>query len=246
MAGLILLAAGAVLLAACAGISQDDVPATLAAGRPMLATEAAVINATAAVEMAAMQSTVVANETSLAQYSSVNNALGATLVASSPPTPTLAIGQVVPPPEDMMDGMDMGMMDDLNSVPNAAGDGSSASGVFQATVSDGRFQSTGVTTSVSDSGCPQGASSSFTSGTSRVYFTFRVFDLAESTTLAVAWQSGGEIRAQDEWITPRSFDDACLWFLLDSQFVAITPGAWTVALFADGQQVLTPVTFTVE
>jgi hypothetical protein len=117
--------------------------------------------------------------------------------------------------------------------------------VPEVVVADDRFRVTGVAASVTEGGCPVSTASTF-SAPSQVYLTFRAFGLPSGTELSVAWSSGGEIRAQDTWTTTQAFDNACLWFLLDNSFVAISPGDWRVTLFVGGEPVAEPVTFRVE
>lgn len=240
----------------CSGFAAADVSGTLEAGDAVLATEAGRINATGAVERTAIFATVAAHETVQAEYERVNLALGATLDASSTATPTIVAAAVVPPPDELEEALTFGSVspDELSAGSSIAGppnveDLPAAAGTpapvdAMGTNAD-RLRISGITAAVDPSGCPASLSTRFSPGVAQLYLTFRALDLPAGSTLSVTWAAGGQIVAQDEWVTPRDFNGACLWFLLDNALVPIVTGQWSASLFLEGQAVGQPVQFEV-
>ncbi len=216
------------VMSGCNTLSQADVGATMTVSSDMLATQAAMVNSTALARRTEVISTVAVNEAQLANLQNINAQLAATLVSSASPTPGLRVGSA-PLPDDQSTG-DMMMSDNSDS----------------STVIDrGSFQITGVTDRVDDDGCVAGQTNTFSSSTPQLYVTMTAFDLPESSFLRVEWYWEGELRIFDSWMTPRYFDGACLWFILDQNRTSFTPGQWTVRLYYNDRQIGTGTTFNI-
>ncbi len=242
------LAGLSLFLAACGGVSQPDVQATVTAGDSLLATDAAVINATAVIERTQIAGTVAANEREIASIRQVNQVLGGTVEAGSTPTPGLEVIVMPPPPDG---DMAIGGRDSIApAVPGGTGaesmDPIQAEPVENTTdISNSNLTATGITDAVDAGGCPLNSRSTF-SDVSQLYFTFRANGLPQGTTLRIVWEYAGNPVVQDSWTTPEAFDDACLWLIITQSNVQFTAGDWAAMLYIGEQQVTERVTFTVQ
>lgn len=196
------------LLVGCQALGGGaDVQGTLVAGDTIYATRAADLARQSITSQTQVAATVVAVETESAAYRSVNDQLLATLSAGSTPTPALMVGQ---------------------ANPNTGGE-------VRFGDTDRLFIKTGVSAAVDGNGCAVDPATSFSSDVTRLFATFRAFNVAGGTPMRADWFYEGELRIRDDWRVPSGVREACLWFDLDTSRTEFTTGQWQVALYVDDE-----------
>jgi hypothetical protein len=212
---------GTLLLAAaltggCSSLGGDDQSAVLQAERLVYDNEATTIAQAIQSQATQVQGTAVAAETYVAQTDGINQQLVATLRAVIPPTEQIASG-----------GMGGG-------TPQAILEG------------ERWFIKTGTSTSVRDSdGCVVDPTQSFGSDVSRIYATFEAHNIEAGVRLSAEWSYEGRSVWTEGFNLERGSSFICLWFFIDSSEVEMTPGTWSVQLFADGFKLESPMPFTI-
>ena len=206
------------LCGACQVVGGDDVQGTLDAANIIYETEVSQLSVDNIISQTQVSGTLAAAETRAAQVQSVNQQLLATLDAGSSPTPPLVVGRA-----------------------DAAAVG--ADQMFEE--GDRLFIKTGVTENVDNEGCNADPRSEFTSSTPQIYATLQAFNVESGTPMRAEWYYQGELRIADDWTVDFSFDERCLWFVLEASRTEFTPGSWSVILFADEEnfQLEDPITF---
>ena len=205
----------AVLITACGMTPVEDIEATLFAEADLIRAEATAIRATAEAQNARVSSTMSAADAYLTHRRGVNAALLSTARADHVPT-----SQVI-------------------------------ANVFGGTpiaITEGRrwFVKTGTTTEVRTAdGCTAGPQDSFSTDVAAIYATFQAFNIAAGTPLSVNWLHAGQSVHTESFDVQGNFSEICLWFSLDSSMAPLTPGAWSVQLYAEGFPLEGPMLFTI-
>lgn len=204
------------LTGGCGSLGGDDPSATLQAERLGYDAEATAIAQAIQAQATQVQGTAVAAETYVAQTDGVNQQLVATLRAVIPPTEQIASG-----------GMGGG-------TPQAILEG------------ERWFVKTGTSTSVRDSdGCIVDPTQTFSSDASRIYAAFEAHNIEAGVRLSAEWSYEGRPVWTEGFDLERGATFICLWFFIDSSEVEMTPGTWSVQLFADGFRLESPMPFTI-
>lgn len=203
-----IIAVLALALTGCQALSGGvDVQGTLVAGDSIYATTAADLARQSVGSETQVAATLVAVETESAAYRSVNDQLLATLAAGSTPTPALMVGQ---------------------ADPNTGGE-------IRFGATDRLFIKTGVSAGVDANGCVVDPTTSFSSDVTRLYATFRAFNVAAGTPMRADWFYENDLRIRDDWRVPSGIGEACLWFDIDISRTEFTVGQWQVALYVDDE-----------
>lgn len=210
-------------LIACGAVNNTDTVATLQADSVLYGTEVAQLQLAEAEFQGLVAETVVAAQTEVNAQNNVNRQLLETISAGS--TPTIAV---------------------INS--NA---GSQAfipqSTLAVASSGEQQFILTGTAMEVNPAdGCAVSLRTEFSSDEDRVYATLRSFNVQPGTLMEVFWSREGVAVWEDSWVVDDNYANLCIWFFLQPSYVEFTIGSWSVQLFADGQPIGQPMTFTFE
>jgi hypothetical protein len=206
----------ALLLTACGAFAIGDSNSTLEAEQQGYVAEATAIQSTLHAHSAQVAGTARAAETQVAVRQDVNAALYATVQAGSPPT---------------------------QQIISSAGGANTPQAILQG---ERWFVKTGLSPSVRDSdGCAERAQSDFTPDASRIYATFKAFNIGAGTPLSARWSYEGQTRIEESFVLDRSAGEICLWFYIEPSMVEFTPGLWDVRLYAEGFQLEAPMTFRI-
>jgi hypothetical protein len=208
-----------VFLGGCQAFNQANTAATAQAENTLYASEKMAIAQTSVAQRSSVMATAYAAETRVIEVSNVNRQLLATARAGETPVDREIAGSLA------------------LGTPEAAGEGRRW------------FVKTGVAEQVRESdGCVEDTDvvTRFSPTASRIYATFRAFNIGAGTPLAVAWSYNNEVVWEESFNLAESAAQICLWFYIDPTVVEFTPGSWTVALFADGFQLEQPMAFRIE
>ncbi|MCC6804213.1 MAG: hypothetical protein IT319_15130 [Anaerolineae bacterium] len=192
------------LLIGCSGTLPDS-PATQRAEISEIIAEATAIQVTREANEAQVIGTIEALHTQVAHRSAINQHLHATLRAVVPATTRVAAhGDAVATPQAITQGRRW-------------------------------FVKTGMASRVNESdGCSHTPESDFNTSTPRIYATLKAYNIESGTPLSASWTHQGQKVHEESFRLDRSAGEICLWFYIDPQTVAFTPGMWTVQLYADG------------
>jgi hypothetical protein len=184
--------------------------------------------------------TAIAAATYVAQRESINAQLALTLRAAVPPTEQIvdSSGPVTPGRVATLSPLDA-----PTSIPNAGEVGAS----IGATVGETQFTEIATTSVVrEDDGCADGTQNSFSLSTSRIYATARAYNIRAGTEMGADWLLNGQVVHQSlPWSVESDDDDFCLWFYIEPTDVPFTAGNWMVRLYANGQALNPPASFTI-
>lgn len=178
--------------------------------------------------------TVQAAETSAANLTGINRQLVVTLRAVVPPTQQVIarVGEVTPGYNEPLPGQEPLAI--LAATPPAGGS-------VDVMTSGTSNQFTQITTAamVQDAdGCAVGPQTSFSTTTSRIYATTRVFNIVGGTSVFVEWRYNGQLVATSTTYTvPQNDPDFCLWFYLEPADAPFVAGSWNVQFYANGSPV---------
>lgn len=211
------------ILAACQVFRGTDTQATLQAQNVGFATEAVGLEQTAQIRRTEVELTADAALTQVAAEDNVNRLLLATVRAGEVPTPGIQVGSV-------------------SSQPSVAVTQEVASGGDTQT----QFVDIATASKVRPSDdCADGTQTQFASNSQRIYVTARALNIKQGTQMTVEWDFNGTKVANDSYTIPRDDNDFCFWFYLDSSQITFSAGQWSVRLFANGNPIGAPVTFTI-
>lgn len=108
------------------------------------------------------------------------------------------------------------------------------------------FVKTGTSAAVNEAdGCVQDAQIEFPSGIPRIYATVRVYNIEPGVRMSATWAYEGDQVWEDAFTVQQGADQLCIWFYVDESYVPLTPGNWSVRLFADGFQLEGPMSFVI-
>lgn len=204
------------LTASCQSLRAEDVNATLQAENVSYATEAASLYSTMQLRRTAVVETAQAAQQYVQERNSMNIVLIATVRAGDPPE--IAIGAPV-------------VMQGPAGTPSA---------------NTPQFVQTGLASMVNESdGCALGLTTEFSASTPRIYATTRALNIQAGTRMRVEWLYTGSMVFQESWTVPGSHDDFCLWFYIEPQIVAFTPGDWQMILYREETPASAPVDFRI-
>lgn len=214
-----------VCLAGCGAFNAPDVPGTMRAENTAHVAEASAIAGTLMAGNEYSAATAQAAETTVARTGNVNIQLAATARALIPPTPVRQVGvaaEVAGTP---------GLLDAQLAEQSQGGS---------------QFVDTGPTTRKRDSdGCADGFETQIPANVERIYVITRALSLSAGTEMRAEWRFDGQVVSQDSWTTPNDQANFCVWFYIDPQTVAFTPGTWSVQLYADAVLIQPEVIFTI-
>jgi hypothetical protein len=233
-----LCALACVLLSSgCGALVQEDPAATLRAERAGYVTEATQIAEASIAQATHVIETAAAAATSIRQAEARNALLLETMRAAIPPTRQIVdnSGEFVP-----------------GSVASPAPAGGVALPVSEGgaaappPVQGGAFVDLATSTSVRASdGCADGVTSTFPASVRRIYVTARATSISAGTLMRVQWTYAGTPAFSEQFTVSRSQTNYCLWFFIEPTAEVLSPGNWTVQLFANEQPIEPVVSFTV-
>jgi hypothetical protein len=223
-------------LGACSGLTPDDPAATLRAEREGYVREATAIADAALAQRTQVIETAVAAQTAVSAIENRNALLLATLRAAVPPTQQIVDTSGVAIPGQVATPAPLG----------SGGTPSAAITVGEAAATGGAFvDTTTATTVLSSNGCADQVTTAFPADIGRVYVVTRATTIAAGTVMRVQWTYGGDPAFSESFTVGSSQTDYCLWFYIEPTADVLSPGGWTVQLYADEQPIEPVVSFTV-
>lgn len=233
---LLVLAAGA-----CSALTPDNPAATLQAERSGYVAEATSIAQAAAAQGTQVVATAAAAQTYVAQMEGRNRLLLATLQVAFPPTQALVDNAGPSTPGQMASPAPLDAVNPAVT-PAAAQDTAGDAGLGGA-----RFTQVGTAASVRDSdGCADSLVYSFPANVQQIYITTRALNVTAGIEVRAEWYYEGQLTYSESYTVPRADADFCMWLSIAPTEIALSPGNWSVKLFANNQSVDPPqVDFTV-
>ncbi|MFN8448815.1 MAG: hypothetical protein U0521_09545 [Anaerolineae bacterium] len=233
----------ALLASACSALSPDDPEATLQAQRSGMIAEATSIAQAGQAQSTQVAGTVVAAQTYVALLEGRNRQLVATMQVAFPPTQAVISNSGPSTPGQMATPAPLGSISDsggASDAPTAMPDSGGSLG-------SARFTQVGTASSVRDSdGCADSLTNTFPADVQQVFITTRALNIQRGTEMRVEWYYQGQMTYSESYTVPADDDDFCLWFFLAPSDTVLSPGNWSVKLFANNQSVDPPqVDFTV-
>ncbi|MCC6805332.1 MAG: hypothetical protein IT319_20800 [Anaerolineae bacterium] len=232
----------ALLASACSSLTPDDPAATLAAERAGMIAEATSIAQAGQSQSTQVAGTVVAAQTYVAMHEGQNRQLVATMQVAFPPTQALIDNSGPSTPGLMETPAPLGSVNDSNGSTNPT-DAMQAPTPAVSDVSQGAVQFTqvGTASSVRDSdGCADALSNTFPADIQRIYITARALNIAQGTEMRVEWLYQGQLAYSESFTVQNDDDDFCLWFFIEPTETVLSPGNWSVKLYANGQSIDPP------
>ncbi len=231
------------LLCACSALTPEDPAATLRAEREGYILEATTLAESLGSQQVEAMQTVVAAESAINQINTRNNLLLATLQAALPATQQVindqaGIGGGVIVPGSNATPAPLGATNNDNPIDAGmtAGD----------TLGNTSFVDLATALTVRDSdGCADVLQTSFAADIQRIYITARALNITIGTVMKVDWFYGGDNAFTESFTVNDNDPDFCLWFFIEPAEVVLTPGAWSVQLYANEQALGQPLSFTV-
>ncbi|PJF25733.1 MAG: hypothetical protein CUN53_11285 [Phototrophicales bacterium] len=219
--------------AACSPFLEDQqTPTEPLINREQFAREGTAIAQAAQTQGTAVAKTAVAVGTYVAERESINSQLVQTLRAVVPPTQQIVSqsGLVTPGMNATVSPMEMPAMT------------SAADSAVQT-----RFVDVATALSVRDNdGCAVSPVSSFSTNVTRIYATARALNIRAGTQMAADWLYNGTLVYQSSpWTVSVDDDDFCLWFYVEPDDFAFSPGSWSVQLYANGVAIQPSAAFTI-
>lgn len=202
---IVIFVLAAALLIGCSSGTAASHQATLRAETDGYVAEATAIRQAADSDLERIASTVVALEAEVLHRAAVNVQLNATLQAMLPAVSRSAVN---------------------------AGGAATPEAILRG---ERWFIKTGMSSQVSESdGCSQTPESDFATTTSRIYATFKAFNIDGGTPLSASWAHDGQTVHEESFNLEGGAGEICLWFYIDPETVEFVPGLWTVQLYAEG------------
>jgi hypothetical protein len=227
------------LISACSALAQEDPAATLRAEREGYIAEATQIADASLAQATYVIETAVAAATNIRQIEARNALLLETMRAAIPPT-----RQMVDNSGEFVPGL-------VASPAPSGGVAMPASGAdvpaaVPASAGGSAFVDVATSTSVRASdGCADGVTSSFPAAVRRIYATTRATSISAGTVMRVQWTYQGAPAFSEQFTVSRNQTNYCLWFFIEPTAEVLSPGNWTVQLFANDQPIEPVVSFTI-
>lgn len=221
---------------ACGGLNADNPAATMQAERAGYVSEATSIAQAAEAQYTQVSGTVVAAETYTALMEGRNEQLLATLQIAVPPTQAIVNNGVAGTPGMNPTPAPAGgnVLEATSASTPAGGDSSSVA----TTLGDTEFTQVATASSVrSSDDCADQLTTTFPADASVIYITTRVLNARAGIQMRVEWYYGSEISYTEQYTIPRDDDDFCMWFSLVPNETLLSPGNWSVMLYANDQSV---------
>jgi len=225
--------------AACSPFLEgQQTPTEPLVNREQFAREGTAIAQAAQIQGTAVAETAAAAGTYVAERESINSQLVQTLRAVVPPTQRIVSqsGLVTPGMNATVSPLEMAPM---MAEPNL--------GTAVGTIGETRFVDVATAVSVRDNdGCASAPVSRFSAGVTRIYATARALNIRAGTRMSADWLYNGALVYQSEpWTVSADDDDFCLWFYVEPDDFAFSPGSWSVQLYANGVAIQPPAVFTI-
>lgn len=224
--------------AACSPFLEgQQTPTEPLINREQFAREGTAIAQAAQIQGTAVAETAVAVGTYVAERESINSQLVQTLRAVMPPTQQIVSqsGLVTPGMNATVSPMEM------PAVTPAAG------AVMAGNATETQFVDVATALSVRDNdGCAVAPVSNFSANVTRIYATARALNIRAGTQMAADWLYNGTLVYQSSpWTVNVDDDDFCLWFYVEPNDFAFSPGSWSVQLYANGVAIQPSAAFTI-
>lgn len=224
--------------AACSPFLEgQQTPTEPLINREQFAREGTAIAQAAQIQGTAVAETAVAVGTYVAERESINSQLVQTLRAVMPPTQQIVSqsGLVTPGMNATVSPMEM------PAVTPAAG------AVMAGNAIETQFVDVATALSVRDNdGCAVAPVSNFSANVTRIYATARALNIRAGTQMAADWLYNGTLVYQSSpWTVSVDDDDFCLWFYVEPNDFAFSPGSWSVQLYANGVAIQPSAAFTI-
>jgi len=228
------------LLTACAASEDRSELLTQAA---FVGRQRAELASTATVQTARLQTTLDYSGTRVGLAATQSQLLKSTLAALGTP----------------MDVLDAFQRDFIGTIPTPAPPGDPASprsptpnrplitppAASPSPASGPRLEDIALTERVGADDCPIGNANSFSAQAQAIYVVARAVDAPSGTVFSSRWLLRNEEVIRYEFIPNFAIERACIWFYIDPQEVAFTPGPWAVILQVNGQDAAPPIAFTI-
>lgn len=233
-----------VITSACSALTPDNPAATLQAQREGFIAEATSIAQAAQAQGTQVVGTAVAAQTYVALMEGRNQLLLATMQVVFPPTQALVVNNGTSTPGQMASPAPDGSIAQVTTGPTQVIQGTPDA---PASLDGAQFAQVGTASNVRNSdGCAESLVNSFPADVQRIYITARALNIQQGTDMRVEWYYQGQLTYTESFTVPRDDDDFCLWFFLAPTDVTLSPGNWSVQLFANNTAVAaSPVNFTV-
>lgn len=99
--------------------------------------------------------------------------------------------------------------------------------------------------SVGADDCAVSPTTSFTTQNGQIYVVARAVGVGPSDNITSRWYAGGSEIVSYDWTPTFEIEDACIWFYIDQSEIAFTPGSWSVQMEINGENVGSPVAFSI-
>lgn len=230
----------ALFASACGALTPDNPVATLQAERAGYIAEATSVAQAAQAQGTQVVATAIAAQTYVAQMEGRNRQLIATLQVAFPPTRALVENSGPSTPGQMATPVPAGSV--AVATQASAGDTSGGS-----TIGSARFTQVGTAAAVRDTDdCADSLVYSFPTDVQRIYITTRALNVTAGIQMRAEWYYEGQLTYSEAYSIPRDDDDFCMWLSIAPTEIALSPGNWSVKLFANNQSIDPPsVDFTV-
>lgn len=244
----ILLLLGLALLAsACSSLTPDDPAATLQVQRAALIAEATSIAQSGQAQSTQVAGTVEAARTYVALLEGRNRQLVATMQVAFPPTQAVVDNAGPSTPGMMETPAPLGSMNNSGNTGDSMDSMDAPTQAPDASLGAVQFTQVGTASTVRDSdGCAESLSNSFPANIQRIYITARALNIQQGTEMRVEWLYQGQSTYSESFTVQNDDNDFCLWFFIEPTEAVLSPGNWSVKLYANNQSIDPPqVDFTV-
>lgn len=230
----------ALFASACSALTPDNPAATLQAQRQGFVVEATSIAQAAQVQSTQVMGTAVAAQTYVAQMEGRNRLLLATMQVVFPPTQALVVNDGPSTPGQVATTAPVEAFGETTLAPVDEGSAADSPG-------SARFTQVGTASSVREADdCAESLVSAFPADVQKIFITTRGLNVAQGTEMRAEWYYQEQLIYTESYTIPRDDDDFCMWLSIAPTDVALSPGNWSVRLFANNQPVDPPeVNFTV-
>ncbi len=216
---------------ACSALTPDNPAATLQAERSGYVAEATSIAQAAQAQGTQVVATAVAAQTYVAQMEGRNRLLLATLQVAFPPTQALIDNAGPSTPGQMETPAPLDSLASATQVTAQDMAGNAALG-------SARFTQVGTAASVRESDdCADSLVYSFPADVQKIYITTRALNVSAGIEVRAEWYYEGQMTYSESYAIPRDDDDFCMWLSIAPTEIALSPGNWSVKLYANNQSV---------